>query len=572
VEVFRLERTLAIARLSLCGLALVATQADSTEPERFARLVTLLLCGWLACSVVILALLMHRQHVGWRGGLLIHLGDLFWPTVLTAFSLGPSSPLFIFFTFAIVAAAFRWGFPETLMTVFASILILLAQGCLMTASTQPFSELHADEYELNRMILRLSYLLITGVLIGLLGESAKERRAESAAVMRLLRSIRAEHRVADNLGFMLRESRHIFGASRTCLVAEEQSTGRVYLWSGGEGPAATMAPPEPGVNRGCLLRDWPSTFFCRQGLRGVTLQALAGNGLQRSRLKEWSFAALFGEDTESLLAVRCELGRQWVVRLIAINPRISGHVENALRFAETMMRQGAGAFYNVYLLRRTRARTGAMERALVARELHDGVIQSLISAEMRVDVLRRKDERLGGRLGGELGEVQDLLRMEVFRLRDLMQQLRPVDLSPAQLLDFLADTVERFRRDSGIVARFVAGEHEEINLTPHVCRELVRILQEALVNVRKHAAAANVLVTFDRAEPGNWLLAVKDDGQGFDFEGRVEYDGPMIDPAGPVVIQERVRAIGGKLSIVSQRGHGSAVEVVLTQRGNIHAN
>ena len=93
-----------------------------------------------------------------------------------------------------------------------------------------------------------------------------------------------------------------------------------------------------------------------------------------------------------------------------------------------------------------------MERARVARELHDGAIQSLISAEMRADVLRRRAERGTAGLAPELAELQQLLRREVLNLRDLMQQMRPVDLTPEQLLDYVADTVDRFRRDTGIEA------------------------------------------------------------------------------------------------------------------------
>jgi len=149
-----------------------------------------------------------------------------------------------------------------------------------------------------------------------------------------------------------------------------------------------------------------------------------------------------------------------------------------------------------------------------------------------------------------------------------MQQMRPVDLGPQQLVDFLADTVERFRRDSGIPARFVSDVDEEVNLTPHVCRELVRITQEALVNVRKHAHANNVLVTFVSAGEGGWQLSVADDGLGFDFSGVVEYKDLLTSPKGPSVIKERVLTIGGELTIESNPGHGACLKITLRQKGS----
>jgi len=88
----------------------------------------------------------------------------------------------------------------------------------------------------------------------------------------------------------------------------------------------------------------------------------------------------------------------------------------------------------------------------------------------------------------ELTELQHLLRREVLNLRELMQQMRPVDLIPEQLLDYIADTVDRFRRDTGIEASFVS-DMQDVDLSPHICRELVRIVQEGLVNIRKHSQA-----------------------------------------------------------------------------------
>jgi signal transduction histidine kinase len=143
-----------------------------------------------------------------------------------------------------------------------------------------------------------------------------------------------------------------------------------------------------------------------------------------------------------------------------------------------------------------------------------------------------------------------------------MQQMKPLDLTPKQLLDFLADAVDRFRRDTGIQARFVS-ELEDIELPPRLCRELARIAQEALVNVRKHSGASNVLVRFASSD-GKCKLIIDDDGKGFDFVGRVALD--YLDAArkGPQVIKERVRNIGAELVIESLPGQGARLEVTVS--------
>jgi signal transduction histidine kinase len=212
-------------------------------------------------------------------------------------------------------------------------------------------------------------------------------------------------------------------------------------------------------------------------------------------------------------------------------------------------------------LRAETSQAKAMDRALVARELHDGAIQALIGMEVQVDVLRRQAAEQGVPMAAELERIQELLRREVLNLRELMQQMKPLDLSPQHLLDFLAESVDRFWRETGISASFVS-ELRQVDLPPRVCQELARIAQEALVNVRKHSGARNVVVRFG-APNGSWKLVIDDDGRGFDFAGR--YSQAELDAArkGPVIIKERVRSVGGELTIESATGRGARLEISL---------
>jgi signal transduction histidine kinase len=205
----------------------------------------------------------------------------------------------------------------------------------------------------------------------------------------------------------------------------------------------------------------------------------------------------------------------------------------------------------------------AMDRALVARELHDGAIQSLIGLEVQVDVLRRQAAGQSPLTDG-LVRVQELLKSEVLNLRELMQQMKPIDLSPDQLLDFLAESVDRFWRETGISARFVS-DLDEVPLAPVICQELARIAQEALVNIRKHSGARNVVMRFEFSDR-RWRLIIDDDGHGFDFSGRLSQ--PELDSGrkGPVIIKERVRSIGGELTIESAKGRGARLEITLPER------
>jgi signal transduction histidine kinase len=182
---------------------------------------------------------------------------------------------------------------------------------------------------------------------------------------------------------------------------------------------------------------------------------------------------------------------------------------------------------------------------------------------MQVDVLRRHISDT--QQAAELERIQGLLRHEVLNLRELMQTMRPIDIGPHQFLDFVAELVERFSRDTGIAVRFIS-ELQEVTLPATTCRELARVVQEALVNIRKHSRAHSAIVRFG-SQDGLWKLVINDDGNGFPFAGRFTLRELDCLRRGPVVIKERVRAIGGDIVIESTPGHGSRLEITIPQKG-----
>jgi signal transduction histidine kinase len=145
-----------------------------------------------------------------------------------------------------------------------------------------------------------------------------------------------------------------------------------------------------------------------------------------------------------------------------------------------------------------------------------------------------------------------------------MQEMKSFEVNAERLLGFISDTVERFRRETGISAEFVS-ELERVELPQKVCRELARIVQESLVNVRKHSGAHHVLVRLAQ-RAGNLQLTVEDDGQGFAFSGTLTDSELETARKGPAVIRERVRLLGGELAIESNPGHGARLEVRIPPR------
>ena len=216
-----------------------------------------------------------------------------------------------------------------------------------------------------------------------------------------------------------------------------------------------------------------------------------------------------------------------------------------------------------YLAEREKQLRIDVERTRVARDLHDGTIQALLGIEMKLEAFRRTADRISTRDDAEMSELQRLLRNEVHALRDLTHALRPVEIDSAeQLPHVLAAIVGRFERDTGISARLIV-QGERFDLPASVALELVKIVQEALVNVRKHSRARNVLVRLT-ADRRTCNLVIEDDGQGFAFEGRLTARELQERRVGPAIIRERARIAGAHLAVDSPPGAGARLELAFT--------
>jgi signal transduction histidine kinase len=364
----------------------------------------------------------------------------------------------------------------------------------------------------------------------------------------------------------------MYAAARLLIASQEIHSHRTFLGElrGGNESKTDFVwlDPSPKLAKS-YLEDFPGEVFYakNEGGRwsvvaldreGNTVPAPSTEAL--NQLKE-------RQPFQSLIAVSFVFGGEWRGRIFVFEPTWHGETQEELRFLLDLLRQVGPAVYNVYLLHRLRRRAGAAERARFARELHDGAVQSLIAVEMQVDVLRRQAENTPEVVGGELGRIQGLLREEVLKLRELMQQMKSIDVDSRRLLSLITDAVERFERETGISARFVT-DIAKLQMPDKICRELLRIVQEGLVNVRKHSKARHALVRLSSTDQ-QWCLTMEDDGKGFPFSGRLTQDELDQNGKGPMIIKERVRLIAGALTVESNPGLGTRLEVRVPKGGEV---
>jgi two-component system nitrate/nitrite sensor histidine kinase NarX len=195
------------------------------------------------------------------------------------------------------------------------------------------------------------------------------------------------------------------------------------------------------------------------------------------------------------------------------------------------------------------------ERERIAREMHDSLAQVLGATHLRLRSLTMREE-VGNtsRTGVELTELADVCEEAYRDVREAILGLRESSRADRGLLESLHAYVERFSHQSGITTTLVSTLDHELVLSPRCEVQIIRVIQEALTNVRKHAGACSVVVRVSETDEAT-TFAVEDDGHGFDLAA-VTPDG---DGFGLHAMRERLSLVGGSLTLESMPGRGTRV-------------
>jgi len=249
-----------------------------------------------------------------------------------------------------------------------------------------------------------------------------------------------------------------------------------------------------------------------------------------------------------------------VVGLWALNGRLSeGWGPEDRRILTALGQQASLAAQNVRLIAALRAKVAEIEemhrrllaareeeRATLARELHDGVIQDMVGLRYRLEMLQEEtgNSEQAGALHAQVGVLID-------ELRRLCSDLRPAALDQLGL----AAALQALAREVTARGLPVEARLEAVSLPDEAAIGLYRIGQEALSNALRHARASHATLTLTRE--GGVTLTVADDGRGFD---------PAIVRGqagrwGLLSMAERAEALGGRLTVESAPGAGTRVTV-----------
>ncbi len=199
------------------------------------------------------------------------------------------------------------------------------------------------------------------------------------------------------------------------------------------------------------------------------------------------------------------------------------------------------------------------ERTRMAHELHDSLAQTLASLRFQVRVLdetlHQEDESA---VWQEMERVENSLDEAHTELRELIARFRaPIDED--ELVPAVAKMIKRFENETGITT-FLQNEWAYSELPQDLEVEVIRIVQEALANARKHSQAHALRVLLRSNAVGEHRVLVEDDGIGIGIDGAPQGD-QAGEHIGLIVMQERAQRLGGELKIESEPNEGTRVEL-----------
>jgi nitrate/nitrite-specific signal transduction histidine kinase len=370
-------------------------------------------------------------------------------------------------------------------------------------------------------------------------DELSRREREAQALYQLGLKVASEAELDNILKLVAEESRQLLHAdlAALCLEGVGSQGHSVAAFSG------SLTPSRPG--------------------EGATVPQDGGAPAQASSV---SCPLLAGAPGASVLEAPLRAGEGHLGELCVASMRTRSFSRGETELLGALADLSAIAIDNARLRERERYTAVLEERDRLAREMHDSLAQVLGYLHLKARALEKTAARDGlHELGTGLEEIASAADEAYADVREAIVGLKE-PLNGGGLSEALASYLEKFRRQSGIAAALELAEDVPPELRPEVEVQLLRVVQEALTNVRKHAGARRARVRLGR-ENGWVELSIEDRGRGFD-PATVEEDGD--NHFGLRTMRERVERVGGVLAIETRRGRGTKVIARLPAKDGTH--
>ncbi|HUJ30864.1 MAG TPA: sensor histidine kinase [Candidatus Acidoferrum sp.] len=546
VERLYLERQVTLGRAVLVSLSLIVLLETSQEPVRRASVVFL----FVYLAVALAAVLIERFFASLPFRIPLAADCL---ALALFFYLTPSVSAFWFlFLFVVFALATR----GKTRAVLALVIVATAGVIIRVALGDPFRWQSVWHW------LAIGFgTIVSGLGMGFLGAREGDYLSRQRFIEKITGLLHFDRGLTESVRQALGELALEFECEQACLAVRDDELERLFVWkvrpNDRESAEAETLPLSRSdaflidtleVSLGWAFRNGTGEGFGWDRRSGERFHSIpAPTDAARNE-----FAA------RELMAATIESEGRPAGRVLLVNPRRRFSVGD-LRHFEQVVRHIGPPLENIFLLRNLRARAVESERSRISRDLHDGILQTLMSLHIQLDVLRRKLPQAPDQVAEDLANLQQTMQHESLEFRRMVTDMRPLRVESADMRELMLGFAERFRNESGIAIDLFI-EDRNLRLPDRLCRELFQIYRESLHNIKKHANASHVVVKLGQDET-KVSLVVDDNGSGFSFSGRFTSEELDRLRLGPISIKERTRSVGGTLTVESNPGHGARLTI-----------
>jgi signal transduction histidine kinase len=527
------ERVIAQGRLLLCALATLAIQFAPTQPTQYAAVAELILWVYFAFAAILVALTRYRFLTPAMRGL-VHFVDVVMISELLFFTDGPTSPFFVFFTFALLAAMLRWQWQVVIATAVALMGVLFIIRITGVAA--------AANNDFNAAIIRGAYLIVAGGMLAYV--STFYRRSRERFALLAPWSMRKAGEVSiPSIQQLLAHSAIVLEAPRILAIWEEAEEPYVNLTFWREGTYQET-------------RRATGTFGALVNPALVGVPFLTGDATSEFVLLPKGSMRIKGPVIDS------ELQAEFSIRGVATAPFVgticTGRVfifdrsnwnDDDLLLTEIVASRTGTELDRQVSQRRNEEAITSRERMRLSRDIHDGVLQSLTAAALQLNLADQTPEN---DRKSRLDLVKQLLAREQRRIREFVDEIfpKPTAENSAILGRDLQRQLEETAQYWNCKTSFSVAPPDTTVPRP-LAGQLTLLLAEAVANAVRHGGASNIEVVMERAG-GSLVINIRDNGKGFSGGPTEETRGELLIAGTEATsVRERVCALGGSLTISS---------------------
>ena len=490
---------------------------------------------------------------------------------------GMTSPLLFFALFPILTAALRFPWMISLLI---ALVIVVSCGFAGYVTAPPAIALP----DLLSFAARSLILLLAALISGLVGTKmthivARAHRLEEEAELRKLRAAQEHARVIFELASTLSATLNYNKVLEAVL-----EVGEAGMHELGQPNAAHVSMVMLfGHNdlrivawRHLPLRDRNAVF---QGKSGILAQALAtaeaviaDNPATDPELGQ----LIMMHSCQHVIVVPLRAGFENFGAVVFGSTQPDTYTEDHQELLIAICNQAIVALQNAQLyqsLMEEKERIVEVEedaRKKLARNLHDGPTQSIAAIAMRLNYIRmllerKKDpQQVAEELALELARTEDLARRTTKEIRHMLFTLRPLILETQGLQAALEQYISKLTETDPTPIHLEATPEIDRLLDQNAQGVIFYIIDEAILNARKHAEAENIWVRL-RIRDNTFVAEIKDDGVGFDVDAvQLSYD--ERSSLGMINMHERAELVGGTLTIASAPGRGTQIALAVPLR------